>query len=78
MNLVDVGTYMADARAQLLPLIGGEHDWYYLFATLNLLEKDTIIGHAVSSAGYVCMFGAILFAFMQLDCVRALRYRAQK
>lgn len=78
VNFVDVGTYMADARAQILPLIGGEHDWYYLFATMNLLDKDVIIGHAVSSAGYLCMVGALLCAFMQTGVAQGLRYGGRR
>lgn len=50
-----VGRYMADARAQQLPLIGpGEtvqHDWHFVFAQLGWLDADTIIGTAIRGLG---------------------------
>ncbi len=45
INLFDVARYTKDARAQELPLLGGEfatHDWNYLFGELNLLEQDQL------------------------------------
>lgn len=78
VNLVDIGTYMIDARAQMLPLIGGEHDWQYLFTTMNMLDKDIVIGHATSFTGYTCMFVALLLAFTQTEIARAWRYEVQK
>lgn len=50
-----VGRYMADARAQQLPLIGpGEtvqHDWNFVFAQLGWLNADMIIGTTVRGLG---------------------------
>lgn len=50
-----VGRYMADARAQILPLMGpGEsvrHDWNYIFIQLGLLDYDTFIGGSFQMAG---------------------------
>jgi hypothetical protein len=48
-NLFGVGTYMADARAQLLPLVSpfsGHpiHDWNYLFGSLGWLDACEGIG----------------------------------
>lgn len=59
-NFLNVGTYMADARAQLLPLVnvgGGEgiHDWGYLFAKFGLINQDVAIGHAVRALGWLGM-----------------------
>jgi len=71
-NFVDVGLYMADARVQLLPLVGGEHDWYYLFATMNVLEKDQLIGQSVSIIGYTLMIAALMLALSQIGIVRDL------
>ena len=43
-NLRYMARYMADARAQELPLVGGgEHDWLNIFARWNALESDTSI-----------------------------------
>lgn len=50
-----VGHYMADARAQAIPLVGpGEtvkHDWNYVFSQLGWLHYDTAIGGAFSAIG---------------------------
>jgi hypothetical protein len=45
-SLLNVSTYMADARALELPLIGGldpelYHDWREIFTRWNMLELDT-------------------------------------
>jgi len=41
-SLVNVSIYIADARVQVLPLLGnGEHDWAYILGTLGVLEYDT-------------------------------------
>ncbi len=71
LGLISAGRYMADARAQSLPLIGpGEtvqHDWHYVFAQLGWLDADTIIGGGVQAAGMIVgvlslLFGAYLIA----------------
>lgn len=59
----NVGRYMADARSQLLPLVGpGEtvqHDWHYVFSQLGWLNADTIIGGAVRGFGVVVGVAAL-------------------
>ena len=41
-NLRYMALYMADARAQQLPLVGGgEHDWYNILSRWDALESDT-------------------------------------
>ena len=51
----NVGRYMADARSQVLPLVGpGEtvqHDWHYVFGQLGWLNADTVIGGTVRGIG---------------------------
>jgi hypothetical protein len=43
-NFWNVSVYIADARAQALPLVGGgEHDWAYLLGNLGWLEHDGAI-----------------------------------
>ena len=56
---------MADARAQMLPLVSPfpgapGHDWNYLLGTLGLLRQDRVIGGVFRVAGTVTM-GAGLF-----------------
>lgn len=51
-NLLHIGRYAADARAQVLPLVGGgEHDWTYLLGDIGLLTRDILVGQAFDFAG---------------------------
>ncbi len=50
-SLGGVSRYMADARAQVLPLLGGDgviHDWHYLLGRLGLLAWDRGLGRATA------------------------------
>jgi hypothetical protein len=66
-NLLNISTYMADARAQQLPLVtagNGEevvHDWFFLFSKLGVLEHDIGIARLVRLAGWVGMLGTVLW-----------------
>lgn len=71
LGLMSAGRYMADARAQILPLIGpGEtvqHDWHYIFSQLGWLNADTTNGGSVQAVRIVVgvlslLFGAYLIA----------------
>lgn len=65
-NLPNVGTYIADARAMKLPLLGGGegtlHDWNTLLNFLHLLPYDTIIGAIVWWSGAIIVVVAIGWA----------------
>ena len=53
-SLGNVALYIADARAQELPLLGGEnviHDWWYLLTEWDLLNQDLAIARWVRLAG---------------------------
>jgi hypothetical protein len=53
-NLLNIARYMADARAQILPLIGGgEHDWTEIFTRWGVLAYDTRIAGFVGLIGWV-------------------------
>ncbi|MGB3946179.1 MAG: hypothetical protein WBK76_05080 [Candidatus Saccharimonadales bacterium] len=62
-----VGLYMADARAQQLPLLGpGEtvqHDWNFVFSQLGWLNADVFIGTVVQAIGVVIGIISLLGAF---------------
>ena len=63
-NFLNVGTYMADARAQMLPLVnvgGGEgmHDWAYLFIKFCLINQDVAMGKTVRGLGWLGMIGVV-------------------
>jgi hypothetical protein len=61
-QFLPIASYMADARAQELPLltVGDpefvEHDWFAMFSSLGLLEHDTQIAFLVRSIGWMGMF----------------------
>ncbi len=59
-NLLNVAHYMADARAQLLPLVGGgEHDWTEIFSRWGVLEADTRVARFTAFIGWVVIVGAL-------------------
>ncbi|HZV59290.1 MAG TPA: hypothetical protein VFF42_03055 [Candidatus Eremiobacteraceae bacterium] len=59
-NFPYIGTYMADARAGALPLVGGgEHDWEMLFTQWGLIMQDQSIGGTVRFLGWLGMFGTM-------------------
>jgi len=61
-NLFNIAVYMADARVQLLPLVGnGEHDWTEIFSRWGVLEWDTGIAGLVRVAGWLLIIGAGLW-----------------
>jgi hypothetical protein len=55
VNLVNIGTYAADAEARALPLLGAGpegHDWWNMLGMLGLREHATAIGGLVRWAGW--------------------------
>ncbi|MFA7288662.1 MAG: hypothetical protein WC055_07255 [Melioribacteraceae bacterium] len=62
-SMMNVSVYVSDARAMVLPLLGGKnviHDWHYLLGELNLLEYDTILGSVVFISAVIIMAIALL------------------
>lgn len=69
VNLLNVALYIGDARAQELPLLGGEnsvHDWWYLLTEWDALALDRDIARGVRMAGALAwtlsVAGALAFA----------------
>jgi len=61
-NLHNIARYMADARAQELPLVGGgEHDWFNLFSRWGCLSSDTAIAAKVHAVGWLGMLASALW-----------------
>jgi len=64
-NLLNISTYMADARAQQLALVtvgDGEdaiHDWCFVFSKLGVLEHDVEIAHLVRAVACLGMLGTV-------------------
>jgi hypothetical protein len=66
-NWLYTATYMADARAQVLPLVTTgdsdfvEHDFYAIFSSLGVLNYDTTIAAVVRFLGWCGMIGVVLW-----------------
>ncbi len=65
-NFLNVGTYMADARAQDLPLVTvgegeGIHDWAYMFIKLGLINQDVFIGKTIRILGWLGMLSVVVW-----------------
>jgi hypothetical protein len=67
-NLLYISLYMADARAQVLPLVtvgdpeaGEAHDWFLIFSEWGLVQSDIAIAKVVRSAGWLGMIGTVLW-----------------
>lgn len=61
-SLHNVAVYIADARAQVLPLVGGEyviHDWAYMLSRLRLLQEDRAIADFVKALAALVWFVAL-------------------
>jgi hypothetical protein len=58
-SFLNIARYMADARAQVLPLAGGgEHDWAEIFMRWGVLSADTRIARVVAAASWIGMLAA--------------------
>jgi hypothetical protein len=62
-SLFNVSVYVKDARAQALPLLGGEdvlHDWNWLLGRLHLLRWDQAIGVLIYIAGLLAVVASVV------------------
>ena len=63
-NLHNVARYMADARAQNLPLVGGgHHDWAEILSRWGLLQSDLGLARLTHGLGWLLMAGAVVWMF---------------
>jgi hypothetical protein len=61
-SITDVAIYMADAKKQVLPLLGGDgtvHDWNYLLGQLHLLGWAPALGRLTFGVGIVLITAAL-------------------
>jgi hypothetical protein len=59
-NLCNIARYVADARAEELPLVGGgEHDWNNILSRWGALESDARIGGMFHAVGIIAMLIAV-------------------
>ena len=62
-NLWNIARYVADARSQCLPLVGGgEHDWALLLGRWGLLAQDQQIAGVLRVLGWAGVLGCGLWA----------------
>lgn len=69
-NFVNISVYAADARAQKLPLLGGNsvyHDWHYLLGEINLLEYDQELGYIIFGIGILVFLTALFLPLIIRD-----------
>lgn len=69
-NFLDIAPYIRDARAGVLPLLGGNfghsapygfHDWEYLLTETGLLPHDHLLASLAHAAGTLLMALALLW-----------------
>lgn len=70
MAFISMGNYMADARAQAMPLAGPSpdpvHDWNFVFGELNWLNYDTTIGMVMKVIGWIAGAMGLLIGLWQI------------
>lgn len=65
-SLHNVARYMADARVQELPLVGGgDHDWTEIFSRWGVLHLDTRIANLTHALAWLLMFGAVVWLYFR-------------
>lgn len=71
-NWIDTAEYMADARAQLLPLVTTgdpdlvEHDFFRIFSDLGVLTYDTKIAAVVRILGWCGMIACVVWLALRM------------
>lgn len=67
-SLLNVARYMADARAELLPLVGGPdvmHDWNTILARWGLLHRDVLLANGLRVLAWIGIALALAFLVRQ-------------
>jgi hypothetical protein len=73
-NLFNIARYMADARANELPLVGGtEHDWYNILMRWGALMKDERYAGYTRTLGWLTLGAAAGICIWQLRRLAAER-----
>jgi hypothetical protein len=66
-NFINISVYAADARARVLPLLGGNkagHDWHYMLGELNILEYDQTVGYFFWGISILVFITALLMPLL--------------
>ena len=61
-NIFNISPYVADARAQKLPLVGGgEHDWTNILSRWEALQYDTTLASILIVIGWLGLFATVVW-----------------
>lgn len=61
-NFLNIARYVADARVQQLPLVGGgDHDWFNILSRWGALSADTTLARLLSTLAWLGMFGTSIW-----------------
>jgi hypothetical protein len=70
-NLLNIARYVADARAQVLPLVGGgDHDWTRILLRWGALQQDTGLATAIQVVGWVGMLACVAWVVLRWSAGR--------
>lgn len=76
--MFELATYVGDARAMDLPLVGftddPEHDWNYLLGAMGLLNFDTTLAFLIRCAGTISALGSLAFGVWLLITMARTRH----
>lgn len=62
----DASVYIADAPYERLALIGGEHDWAFVFDALHRMDQAGTVATLVRDAGLLVLLAAATVAVLGL------------
>jgi hypothetical protein len=65
-NFHDASVYIADAPYERLELIGGEHDWAFIFDKLDRMEQASSVAALTRNAGLLLLLAAIALGCLGL------------
>jgi hypothetical protein len=66
-NILNVARYVADAREQALPLLGGEHDWAEILWRWDLLGADQVIANLLRGLAVFGLVATVLWLRRRLS-----------
>ncbi|MDQ3623577.1 MAG: hypothetical protein M3463_13980 [Verrucomicrobiota bacterium] len=73
-NLWNISVYVADARAQDLPLVGGgEHDWTFLLGEAGWLARDVALGEAIHATGVAVYMLSLVLAIKHASAATSVQ-----
>ena len=69
-NIFNIARYMRDARAQQLPLVGGEHDWTEILNRWNLISSDIKLASNLINASILGVIITFIWLYQQWNLKR--------